>query len=77
MSDWKDISHEVYRKYVLEFNSIGVPLIYNIDGPQKLKVIDSGSHMVVDWSGITHYIPKHYAILWTQKDPDQRKWHEC
>lgn len=64
MDEWKDISHEIFRNYILDISGTEVNKLYQIDKPKLLKVRDSGSHMIIDSSGYTHYIKEYLAIVW-------------
>jgi len=61
---FKDISSEEYRTYDFPDYSI------TIEKPLKLNVSSSGGHRVLDFEGVSHYIPSGWRHLeWKGSPP--------
>lgn len=59
-----DISVEFFRTYVYDKGAT-----YTITNPKTLFITDTGSHRVVDKSGLTHYPRNDWVGLqWKQTD---------
>ena len=62
--DWRDISAEFFREYLMPSGQI-IKLI----NPLLLHVSASGGHYVIDDRGYTHYIPNKWERLtWFNKE---------
>jgi len=65
--EWKNIDHEVYRKYTFWMDA-GI-INVRIDNPILLNVSKSGGHRILDAKDVAHYIPSGWIHLyWETKD---------
>lgn len=63
------IQNETRRYYDIPTGKGGTTVRIFIEQPQWLFVRPSGSHLVLDIDGATHYIPAHFVHLaWYKKD---------
>lgn len=62
-NQFEDISSESYREYLFPYGET-----VRIEEPQYLAVSPSGGHRLLDFRGVSHYIPPRWiALQWKVK----------